>query len=430
MRWGSARGAAAYPTAAAPLAPVPNPPDPMADADEPLHLATIAVHGGRRATPADPDVAPPLRRSTAFLQHPETHAATDAGDWTSPLVYARYRSPNVEDAEQVLARLEGAEDAALLASGMAAIHGAYGAMLPAAEGVVLVASQIYGGTTALLEGVMAGLGVAAVPFDLADLDGLRRALDERATPGALVHVEGISNPVVQVADLRRIADVTHGAGARLLVDSTFATPVVQRPLELGADAVVHSATKALAGHSDVTAGAVLGRAELVAEVKRVRRVAGAILDPAAAWLLRRSLSTVDLRVRAQCAGAMALARALADHPAVTAVHYPGLPGDPSHGLAREVLQPELFGSVLAFELAAGDGPMRELVAHLSLAIDAPSLGGVETLVSLPAHMSHALMTPDQRAAAGVRPGCVRVAVGIEDPRDLVRDFLRALDRIS
>lgn len=402
---------------------------------EGLAPATLAVHGGRRPTPEDPDVAPPLRRSTTFLQHAGTQALTDAGDWTTPLVYTRYKNPNVEDAERRLAALEGAEDAVLFASGMAAIHGVVRAALPAPGGRVAMARQIYGGSLALFQGALEAQGVALDAFDLDDEEELAACLGRGA---GLVHVEGLSNPVACVADLPRIARQAHAAGALLSVDSTFATPVVQRPLagaprgqapaapDERADFVVHSATKALNGHSDVTAGVVMGSAEALAPVRHLRKVAGAILDPGAAWLLTRGLATLDLRVRAQCRAALALAEALAAAPGVARVHYPGLATDPSHGRARRLLEPGLFGSVLAFELAAGDGATRPYVARLRLALDAPSLGGVETLVSIPVHMSHAAMSADQRRAAGVGPGQVRVACGIEDPEDLVADFLGAL----
>ena len=390
---------------------------------QPLRFSTLAVHAGRRPSPADPDISPPLRRSSAFLQHPEVHALTDAGDWTTPLVYSRYWSPNVSDAEEVLAALEGAEQAVLFASGMAAIHAMLMHVFPEGRGAVAVARQIYGGTSALLAKALAQLGFEVHPFDVRDAASLASALDAGARH---VHVEGLSNPTAVVADLPALAAQAHGAGALLSVDSTFATPVVQRPLDHGVDLVVHSATKALAGHSDVTAGVVLGDAARMEEVAGYRKVTGAILDPAAAWLLRRSLATLGLRVEAQCRTAQALAEALSARPEVSRVHYPGLPGDPGHGLAGRLLAPGLFGSVLAFELADGDAAARPLVARLEVAADAPSLGGVETLVSIPHLMSHLGLSPAEREAVGFGPGCVRVACGIEDPRDIVEDFTRAL----
>jgi len=368
-------------------------------------------------------VSPPLRRSSTFLQHEGTYALTDAGDWVSPLVYSRYRNPNVDDCERRLALLEGADEAVLFASGMAAIHAVMHAALPGGRGRVAVARQIYGGTVALLAGPLAELGVETVPFDVGDPASLESAL---AGGAALVHLEGISNPVCEVADLPRVVAAARAAGASVSVDSTFATPVVQRPLEHGVDYVVHSGSKALGGHSDVTAGVVLGRAERIAPVRQFRKVAGAIAEPDTAWLITRSLATLDLRVRAQCAAALALGEALEGRPEVARVHYPGLASSPHHALAGRMLLEGLAGSVLAFELAEGDAAARPYVSRLRLAIDAPSLGGVETLVSVPAVMSHAAMSPADRAAAGIGPGCVRVACGIEHPADLVEDFLGAL----
>ncbi len=388
-----------------------------------LGRGTLAVHGGRRPTPEDPDVSPPLRRTSTFLQHPGTHAQTDQGDWLTPLVYTRYKNPNIEDVEARLARLEGAPAALTFASGMAAIHALFLHVFPGGRGKVAVARQIYGGTLALFGGVLEELGIECLPFDVEDAADLEAAL---AAGAGLVHVEGLSNPTVQVADLPRIAAQAHAAGARLAVDSTFATPVVQRPLEHGADYVVHSATKALGGHSDVTAGVVLGAVADLDRLAHYRKVTGAVLDPAAAWLLSRSLATVDLRVRAQCRNALALAEALEGAPGVTRVHYPGLASSPWKERAEHLLEPNCYGSVFAFELAGGDGVTRPYAARLQLAIDAPSLGGVETLVSLPAHMSHVSLTAEERGAAGIGPGCVRVAAGIEDAEDLVHDFLQAL----
>ncbi|MEM8712700.1 MAG: aminotransferase class V-fold PLP-dependent enzyme [Planctomycetota bacterium] len=408
------------------MAPLPQ--APSSPGDE-LGPSTMAVHGGRRPTPGDPDVSPPLRRSSTFLQHPGTHAATDSGDWTTPLVYTRYRNPNVEDAERRIAALERAEAAALFASGMAAIHALLMWAAPKGRGRIAVARQIYGGTTALFDQVLGGevgLDIEALGFDVTDAEELDRILE--AGDVSLVHVEGLSNPTSVVADLPRIVRQAHARGVRVSVDSTFATPIVQKPLKLGVDLVVHSATKALSGHSDVTAGVVCGSAEALGKIAQYRKVSGAILDPSAAWLLTRSLATLDLRVRAQCRNAAAIAEALEQEGGdlVRRVHYPGLTSSPSHALAKEVLAPGLFGSMLAFELSAGDEAVRDYVARLRLAIDAPSLGGVETLVSLPVFMSHVGLTSEQRLAAGIGPGCVRVAAGIEDAADLVADFVQAL----
>ena len=282
-----------------------------------------------------------------------------------------------------------------------------------------MASQVYGGTRALLRDELGPRGLGVVEFDVA-----RPADLEELGQVSAVIVESLSNPNLLVADLPRLVAVCRASGATLIVDATFATPVLQRPLSLGADLVVHSATKALGGHSDLSAGVVAGGGELLGRARDVRRRLGAVLDPAPASLLERGLKTLALRVRAQVEGATALARALEAHPKVRAVHYPGLESHPDYERAGELLSGA--GGVLSFEHVDGDAALRPLTGRLELAIDAPSLGGVETLVSLPAFMSHAGLDEQELRRAGVVPGLVRVSVGIEDPDDLVRDFERAL----
>lgn len=388
---------------------------------EPLHLATRCIHAGSRPSPGAPGVVPTIDRSTTFLQHPGTHELTDAGRWSEAWVYARYANPTVAAAERRLADLEGAEGSLLFGSGQAAMATALMACLAPGEAVA-ASAELYGGTVDLLENGIAPRGHRLERFAIASEDELARALDSGVR---LVLVETLTNPTVKVADLPRISAQAKAAGALVLVDATFATPALQRPLEHGADVVMHSGTKAIAGHSDVSAG-VLSTAdpELYASLWKWRKRLGGVLDPDAAYLLDRGLRTMFLRVRAQCEGATALAAALEAHPDVAAVHHPSLASHPDHDLAAQLLDGP--GSVLAFELAAGDGALRPFVGALHLATDAPSLGGVETLVSLPRYMSHPGLNDDQLRAAGIGPGTVRVALGIEHPQDLVRDFEQAL----
>ena len=352
------------------------------------------------------------------MQHPGAHALTDEGRWDEAWVYSRYGNPTVAAVEDKLGALEGAEGCLLFGSGVAALHAALVAAAPP-DGTVAMASQIYGGTRAILGSELAPRGLGVVEFDLARPE----TLDDLGDVSAVI-VESLSNPNLLVADLPALAERCRARGAKLVVDATFATPLLQRPLELGADLVVHSATKALGGHSDLTAGVVAGGGALLARARTARKHLGAVLDPAPAALLERGLKTLALRVRAQVAGATALARALEAHPRVGAVHYPGLESHAQHDLAVELLAGP--GSVLSFVHTGGDEALRPLAGRLRLALDAPSLGGVETLVSLPAFMSHAGLDEAARARAGIVPGLVRVAVGIEDASDLVADFEQAL----
>ncbi len=381
--------------------------------------STRCVHAGRRPDPERPGLALPLERSSTFLQHAGTHTLTDRGDWDAAWVYSRYRNPTVEAVEEALAELEGAQECALFASGVAALFAAIRAVTPP-RATIALAHQLYGGTLELVRGELEPLGFEVWDFDVRDPD---RLADLEGRPVGAVVCESLSNPTLLVADLPRLAARAHSLGAALLVDATFATPVFQRPLELGADLAVHSASKFLGGHSDLVAGVVSGGGERIARVRQLRKTLGAILDPAAAVLIARGVKTLALRVRAQAAGAQALARALEDHSQVGCVHYPGLATHPDHALCQRLLSGA--GSVLSFVHRGGDGVLRDYVSRLRLAADAPSLGGVETIVSLPAFMSHAALDERQRAQAGVVPGMVRVAVGIEDPQDLVADFLGA-----
>lgn len=385
-----------------------------------MGLSTRCVHAGARPGPNSPGLIPRIDRSTTFVQSPETHALTDAGRWEEALVYSRYANPTVAAVEQRIAVLEGAHGSLLFGSGQAAMAAALFACLePGAT--VAGAQELYGGTVDLLES-LEGQGHGCLRFAVSSAQELDQALSSGAR---LVVCESLSNPVTMVADLPRIAEQVHAAGGLLLVDATFATPALQRPLEHGADLVMHSATKALAGHSDVTAGVVsAARSELMSKIWTWRKRLGGILDPGAAYLLDRGMRTLALRVRAQCEGASALAKALAERPEVRAVHHPSCANHPQHALAARLLDGP--GSVLSFELAAGDDALRDYVARLELASDAPSLGGVETLVSLPRFMSHAGLDDGALRAAGIEAGMVRVAVGIEDPEDLVADFLGAL----
>lgn len=389
-----------------------------------MRLATACIHGGHRANPDERAVVPPLVQSTTFLLDDRSYADMIEGRVDEALIYTRLRNPTLDVVQRRLALLEGAERALVFASGMAAMHAALMSVLTAGSRVI-AHRELYGSAWDLLHNFLSKLSIRTEFVDLADGDARARAL----APGggvAVVYCESISNPTMCVSDLPAIAQAAHAAGALLVVDATFATPVLQRPLELGADLVVHSATKYLGGHSDVIGGVVCGSAQRLKPVHRWLQLAGGCMDPHAAFLLDRGLKTLPLRMRAHCENAARLAAWLENEAAVESVLYPGLASHPSHGRASQLLAAP--GGMLSFAIRGGDEAALRFVRSLELALEASSLGGVETLVSLPFNTSHARLSAEDRRAGGIPPGLVRVSVGIEDAGDLIGDFEQALAR--
>lgn len=397
------------------------------DPDEPS-LRTRCVHGpappGPAASAAERALVTPQVRSTAYRLDDAAYAAYAAGRPSPTPIYSREDNPTVEAVERHLAAVEGAPRALLFASGMAALHAAVLAAT-APRGRIVAATDLYGGSLSLLRQLAGTVEREVVAVDVHDLEAIRRALADGAE---LLFCESLSNPLLAVADVPALAGLAHAAGARVLVDATFATPLGQRPLELGADYVVHSATKYLAGHGDVVAGVLAAREEEAAEPQRWRSLAGGCADPFAASLVERGLKTLALRVRAHCDGAAHLAAFLADHPAVERVCYPGLPSHPTHAVGLRVL--DECGGMLGFAVRGDDADALAVVRRLRLFTEAASLGGVESLASLPSNMSHVHLTEQERRRSGIPSGYVRLSVGIEDPRDLERDLRQALDAAS
>lgn len=375
-------------------------------------LSTRAVHAGDPARATDAPVNTPIVQSSTFYADP---------DGAGELLYSRYgNGPNNVAVEERIATLEGAEDCVAVGSGMAAMACALLACVRAGDHV-LAAEALYGGTRTLLARELSRLGVEStfVDFFAEDWRGALRP-DTR-----VLLAETVSNPLLRVPDLRPLAAAAHEAGAVLVVDSTFATPVNARPLESGADLVVHSATKYLGGHSDLTAGAVLGGAELAGEVRRRAQVWGPALDPHAAWLLERGIKTLALRMERHNRNGLEVARRVEGLPGVARVYYPGLPSHRDHKVARRVLCG--FGGMMGIEVEGGGEAAGRFVRALRLAKPAPSLGGVETLVSEPRFTSHAAFTPAERASLGIRDGFFRFSLGIEDADDIVADIEQALE---
>jgi cystathionine beta-lyase/cystathionine gamma-synthase len=335
-------------------------------------------------------------------------------------LYTRYANPTLRALEEALAALEGAEDALVLASGMAASTTAL-LSLACAGDEVLASSSLYGGTTRLVREVLPALGIASRVVPVAELP--RVGASAGPNTRALIF-ESPTNPMLDVVDLAAVTASAHAAGLAVVVDNTFATPLLQSPLRLGADLVMHSLTKALGGHSDLIGGALCGSRERIERARSLLKVLGGCMDPHAAFLALRGLKTLHLRVARQCENALALARRLEAHPKLSRVVYPGLAGHPGHALAAR--QMSAFGGLVTLVLKGGLPAAERFYDGLKLIARAASLGGVESLCSLPVHTSHHGYSDDQLRAAGVDAGSVRLSLGVEDAQDLIADVEAAL----
>jgi len=378
-----------------------------------------AVHAGRHLearSPLAPDLSPA-----------SVHVFTDLDDYDAVVrgerpghYYGRNSNSNRQMLERAVADLEGAEAAVATASGMAALHVAILTLAPSPV-MVVATRELYGGTAALLRHDLEPLGYEPHFVDLTDLDATRRAVQ----PAGLVIAETITNPLCAVPDLEAIATMCRERGVPLLVDNTFATPLLCRPLELGASIVMHSATKYLGGHSDLVAGVIAGDAAAIGSARTRAARTGGILGPFDAWLALRGLRTLDVRMARHSENSLALARAMRSMPGVAQVHHPLLDESPSRGVASRLL-PHGSGGMMAFDLVGGRDAVQRMIRRFELVTFAASLGGVETTISYPEITSHRSMTAEERAALGVGPGTVRASVGIEDPDDIIADFAQAL----
>lgn len=389
---------------------------------------TRALHGPRPPQPSQRPLGLPVMRTAAFAFGSAREYADLLAGTLEGYSYSRVDNPTAVAFAEALAALEapgapGEVTCQPFASGMAAIATVL-MTFTAAGAHVVVPREVYGGTYGLLTHLLARFGVQASFVDGADLDAVRGAIRPQT---AMIWAETLANPTMSVADLPGLARIARESGTLLAVDSTFASPAVCRPLAHGADLVVHSATKYIGGHSDVTGGAVLGRPDLLEAVRATRIELGGVLAPDEAFLLHRGLQTLPLRVARQCAVAQAVAERLEGHPALLGVHYPGLPGHRDHALARRLFAPGRFGAVVSISPRGGYRAGMALCDRLRLIAVATSLGGTHTLASHVASTTHRQLPPEALAAAGIDPGLVRISCGLEDPEDLVADLLAALD---
>ena len=392
-------------------------------------LATRAIHGSK-AQPGP--VSLPIYQTTNFRFEDTKEAIRYSKGDSSVYVYTRYQNPTVKDVEEKLALMEGAEEAVLFASGMAAISTALLAVTQQGEEIVTTPS-LYGGTYRFFRDELPRAGIMVRTIDPEKPKMLEEAITPKTT---VVYFETPTNPTLRIVDIAELVNAVR-AGARkagrtvlIMIDNTFATIVNQDPFAAGVDVVVESATKYLGGHSDIIAGTVLGSREYIAKVRTLAKFHGGCADPFAAYLLFRSLKTFKLRVQQQNENALRLAQALEQHPAVARVLYPGLASHPQHAVAAK--QMKGFGGMVTIDVRnrktkTAPEAAATMCDHLGIAVNAVSLGGVETLVSMPIYSSHVNMEDEELARHGVTPGMVRISVGIEGVEDLIEDFRQALE---
>ena len=375
-------------------------------------LATRALHVGQGPDPATGAVVVPIHLATTFAQEsPGRHQGFE---------YSRSGNPTRANLEECLASLEGATHGLAFSSGLAATATVMLLLDPGDH--VVFTEDVYGGTFRLFDKVFRRYGLSFTAVDPTDPDAIAAAMTDRTR---MVWLESPTNPLLRVVDLDAVSELVQGAGGLVAVDSTFASPVLQRPLELGADLVIHSSTKFLGGHSDVLGGAVLTSDDGLAERLRFHQNAvGAVPSPFDCWLLLRGLKTLQLRVHRQCDNALAVARWLEGQDAVVRVYYPGLESNPGHALARRQMS-GYYGGVVSFEVSSGDAA-RSFLERLRVFTLAESLGAVESLAESPAMMTHASIPEETRTRVGVSDGLLRLSVGIEDVDDLLADLEQAL----
>lgn len=387
-------------------------------------FATRAIHGGYDRDRHHGALNPPVYLTSTYAFPSIGEGSARFAGETDGYVYGRVGNPTVAALEARLCALEGAEAALVTASGMGAITAAIWTLVAAGDEIV-ADKTLYGCTYEFFTHGLARLGVTTRFVDLSDPENLVRAITASTR---IVFCETPANPNLRLCDIQALAGIAHAAGATLIVDNTYCTPYLQQPLALGADLVVHSATKYLGGHGDLLAGAVLGRTEMLGRIRffGLKDMTGAVVSPFDAYLILRGLKTLALRMERHCASAATIARLVAAHGAVASVAYPGLPDFPQRPLAaRQMRHP---GGMIAFELKGGLAAGIRFMDALNLVTRAVSLGDAETLVQHPASMTHAPYAPEVRARHGISDGLVRLSIGLEEVEDLSADIISALDQ--
>ena len=386
-------------------------------------FSTKAVHAGEKRDPSTGAVVTPIYETSVFAFSRTKELIDAMSGKKGGYIYTRYGNPTVRTVERKMVELEGAEDVAVFSSGMAAIATTIFTLVSSGDHVVST-RDLYGGTLAFFKEVLPKFGVEASLVEATDFDEMKSAIQENTK---VIYAETPTNPTLKLVDVSKVAKLGKKKGITVVVDSTFASPYNLKPIQFGVDVVIHSATKYLGGHNDVTAGMVGGSENFVQKLKEMRKHFGGTLDPLAAWLLLRGLKTLGLRMERHNSNGVRVAKYLETHPKVKRVYYPGLPSHPQYSIAKR--QMKGFGGVVSFEIDGDFEETMKCVDNLKLCYLAASLGGAETLATQPVACSHYFVSAEDRKKAGITDQLVRLALGIEDPEDIIADLEQAFNKI-
>ncbi len=386
---------------------------------------TQMVHAGQKPDPLTGALSTPIYQTSTFVFDSAEQGAARFALEEPGYIYTRLGNPTQDQLEEKMAVLERGEAGLAVASGMTAIAAPLWTLCSAGDHIV-AANTLYGCTFALLSHAMPKFGIEVTFVDATDPENVDKAMKSNTKA---VYIETPANPTMTIMNIKALASIAHRHGAQLMVDNTFMSPYCQRPLELGADIVVHSATKYLNGHGDVIAGVIVGRKDFVTQVRLegVKDITGGCISPFNAWLILRGLKTLGVRMDRHCSNAMQVAQHLAQHPKVEAVYYPGLETHPQYALAKQ--QMTSFGGIISFEIKGGVAAGRKVMNSVELCSLAVSLGDTETLIQHPASMTHSPVPPEERLKAGISDGLIRLSVGLEDVADIIADLDQALAKI-
>jgi methionine-gamma-lyase len=388
-----------------------------------MHIETDVVHGGQHPDKRTGALAPPIYQTSTFAFRDADHGARLFKEEEEGFIYTRISNPNINLLAKKIALLEGAEAGSIFASGLAAIFNAVVAVTKSG-GHIVSDDTIYGGTFALLKEYMPDFGIEVTFVDATDLNKVAEAIKNETT---MLFIETPANPTLKIINIAECAKLARAKNILLCVDNTFATPYLQKPVDLGADIVVHSTTKYLNGHGDIIGGAVVGKKDYNKKMWDKGKEIGASISPFNAWLVLRGLKTLAVRMDRHCSNAMKIAQYLAKHKKVEQVYYPGLPSHPGHELA--VKQMTGFGGMIGFDVAGGKKAGKVLMNGVKLCTLAVSLGDVDTLIEHPASMTHSSYNDEELAACKIGTGFVRISVGLEHVDDIIEDLEQALNKI-